>query len=235
MTDNSFGRLAGALFAPGKTFESIAQRPTWVVAWLVLVLALGVLGGVVNNRTDYGEMMRRGPQADSMTAEEIDQAAEFMGKFGPAVVVVQTVVFGCLFLFFALLYWVGFRMMGSELTFKQGLSTYLYAAAPMVVYCLLASLLLLGRSELSFEELQARDFLASHLGVFASEDTGLVLRSLLTSLDFFALWSVVLLIFGYRLVAKVSTLTSGVIVMILWLFLLGVRLLFAWLGSGGPG
>ena len=40
MNDSSFGRLIGVLVAPGKTFRSIAERPTWVVAPLVLLVLL---------------------------------------------------------------------------------------------------------------------------------------------------------------------------------------------------
>ncbi len=29
LEDSSFGRLIGALVSPGKTFQSIAGRPTW--------------------------------------------------------------------------------------------------------------------------------------------------------------------------------------------------------------
>lgn len=59
----------------------------------------------------------------------------------------------------------------------------------------------------------------------------MVLRSFLTGIDFFALWSVILLILGYRVVAKISTVTAGVVVTVFWL--LGLRVGFAWLGAGG--
>src|SRR5947209_6238443 len=41
LEDSSLGRLIGVLVSPVKTFQSIAARPTWVAALLVLVV-LGI-------------------------------------------------------------------------------------------------------------------------------------------------------------------------------------------------
>src|SRR5688572_32534991 len=38
MESSSFGRLIGVLVSPVKTFAAIAERPTWLVAFLVVVL-----------------------------------------------------------------------------------------------------------------------------------------------------------------------------------------------------
>ena len=38
MEDSSFGRLIGVLVSPGKTFRSIAERPAWLVPFLVLMV-----------------------------------------------------------------------------------------------------------------------------------------------------------------------------------------------------
>ena len=38
LEDSSAGRLIGVLVSPVKTFQSIAARPTWAVALIVLAL-----------------------------------------------------------------------------------------------------------------------------------------------------------------------------------------------------
>lgn len=239
MTDNGFSRLAGALVSPGSTFENIGKRPTWVVAWLVLVLSIGLLGFVVHEKTDYQEVTTRALEArgqiDTMSEDQIEGVVGMQERFGAVGAGVGAVFAGALFFLFAVFYWMVFRLMGSELTYKQSLATYVHGALPLVVYVLLVVVVLWGRGDLSYEEITARDFLASHLGVFTPEDSGLVLRSFLTGIDFFALWSVALLAVGYRIVANVSAMTAGVVATVFWLLALGLRVGVAWLSTGGMG
>jgi hypothetical protein len=239
VTDNSFGRLAGALVSPGSTFESISKKPTWLVALLVLMLSAGALGLVVHEKTNYQEVTTRALEArgrlGTMSGEQVDQVVEMQERFGAVGAGVGALVAGILYCVIAVFYWMVFRLMGSELTYKQSLATYVYGSLPMVLYVALAILVLSGRGELSYEEITARDFLASHLGFLAPAGSGLVLRSFLTGIDFFALWSVVLLAIGYRIVARVSATTAGVVVTLFYLVSLGVRVGFTWLGAGGAG
>ena len=239
MADKSFSRLAGALVSPEPTFEKIGKRPTWLVAWLVLLLGIGLLGLVVHEKTDYREVTTRALEArgqiDTMSEDQIERVVEMQERFGAVGAGAGALFAGALFCLLALFYWVVFRLLGSELTYKQSLATYVHGYLPLAVHALLAVLVLWGRGDLSYEEITARDFLASHLGVFAPEDSGLVLRSFLTGIDFFTLWSVVLLAIGYRVVAKVSAVTAGVVATVFWLLALGLRVGVTWLGTGGPG
>ena len=57
LEDSSFGRLFGVLFSPGKTFRSIAGRPTWGVALVVLVLSAALVALISGKRTDYRDMI----------------------------------------------------------------------------------------------------------------------------------------------------------------------------------
>ncbi len=59
------------------------------------------------------------------------------------------------------------------------------------------------------KEAQEGSILASNLGAFAPESHGPAVRALLSSVDFFSLWTVCLMIIGYRLAAKVSTHRGG--------------------------
>jgi hypothetical protein len=138
-----------------------------------------------------------------------------------------------LFCLFAVFYWVAFRLMGSTLTYRQSLATCVHGASPLVVYWLLAALVVLGRGSLTYEALSTRDFLPLNLnlGVFAPEGASVFLRSFLVGFDVFTLWSVALLTLGYRVVAKISTVSAAVVVAVFWL--LGLQVCFAGLGVGG--
>src|SRR5262245_1644927 len=58
MKDSGWGRVIGVLVAPGETFRAIAERLTWLPPLLVLALLGGVVGFVVQMRTDPEEMVR---------------------------------------------------------------------------------------------------------------------------------------------------------------------------------
>ena len=68
------------------------------------------------------------------------------------------------------------------------------------------------------EETFAGGVLASHLGFLAGEDTSIAVLGLLHSVDFFSIWSILLLVIGYRAAARVSTGTATGVVLFVWLF-----------------
>ena len=79
----------------------------------------------------------------------------------------------------------------------------------------------LSRTEISPEEMMSGGVLASSLRPLAPEDAP-ILASVLGSLDFFTVWSVVLLVLGYRAVARVSTQTATTVALVFWaLWVLG--------------
>ena len=56
--DSSFARLIGALAAPVKTFRSIAERPTWLVAFLVVMLSPLLPGILAVPKIDWEEVAK---------------------------------------------------------------------------------------------------------------------------------------------------------------------------------
>jgi hypothetical protein len=224
MHDSSFGRLIGALVSPGKTFESIVRRPTWVVPLIVLVLLSGLAAFLANQRVDPREMIQESMEqrGQQMTEEQMEQAVEIAEKFGAISTVAGILVLGpLLYLLLALIFWGAFRFFGgSDFSFKHSLSTLLYSMAPWIVASLLSIPLILSKESIGFEEAR-RGILASNLSVLAPEGANSVLVSLLGSIDFFSLWTLALLIIGYRTVARVSQGTAAATVLVLWLLYVG--------------
>lgn len=226
MTDSSFGRLFGVLVSPQPTFTSIRNRPTWLVVLVVLLLCLVALGWAMHERTDYREVVTRSMEAfggaDQVPPDRLESQIEMREQLGGVFAALGAVVAGVIYLVLAAIYLVAFRLFGSELTYKQSLSTFLHGIVPMAVYCLLAAPLILQGGDLSYEQVMTRNVLASNLSFLAPEGASMALKSFLIGLDFFALWTVVLLTIGYRIVARVSTaLAAGTAV---FLFLLGLGL-----------
>jgi len=225
--DSAFGRVIGVLVSPEKTFKSIAERPTWVAPLLLMTLFSLGFGWVAQQRVNQAELFKY--QMDKLGMElskeqmaklESEAAGQSQTRqvvglcFGVAVV-------AGIYLAIAGLFLAVFRMAGSEVDFGRSLSTILHGFLPAgMVMALLNLAIVFPRTEISPEEMTT-GLLTSSLRPLAPESSP-VLQSLLGSVDFFAIWSVVLLILGFRTVARVSTRTAATAVFVLWgLWVLG--------------
>lgn len=223
LEDSSFGRLIGVLVSPGKTFRSIAEMPTWLVPFLVLMALSLMVGWFLFSRVDPEEMVRYqlGKFADQMPAEDVDKMIHDAENMTTGKRLLQTAiglpVAALSYAALAAVFLVAFKLLGSEMTFKQSLSTYLYGTTPLAVAALINLPLILIRDTISPEEMMGGGVLVASPSILASEETSAVIRSLLGSLNFFTLWTLALLILGYRTVARVSTAAASGAVITLWL------------------
>jgi hypothetical protein len=231
MHDSSFGRLIGALLAPGKTFQSIAERPTWVVAlvlFLVIILAVTI---VTFQRVDLNEMMR---QQMAERGQEMPPEMEQVGGFMTGCYIAAGLGFWIGLIFVGAAYFLLLNLaFGGQLRYVTSLSVLIHALMPFAVAGLLSVPILLSRETLSMEELQSGSVLPSSLAVFAPEEAGPRLIALLSSLDFFTLWTVVLLVIGYSLAARVSKTSAAVLVVVVWILLILLRVGLAGFAPGG--
>jgi hypothetical protein len=233
--DTSAGRLATVLAAPGKTFESIARHPTWVLALVLQVVAAIGVGVAVHQRTDYYEVVEKAMTARGAQVgqADVEQAAAIPERFGAAFAVVGGVFAGGFAALFALIFFVVLRLAGSEISFPQTFSVYLYGAVPILIYSALAAVVVLAGGDLSYEQLGNHDFLASHLAFLAPADAGPVLRAALVGIDFFAIWTAVLWAIGFRIAGRVSPAVAWATAIAIFLLGVGVRAGFAAMGAGG--
>jgi hypothetical protein len=219
MNGESWSRIYRALVSPQKTFREIAERPTWAAALLALVLA-GVLASlVISPKLDYAQMMldaveERGTSGAS--EEQLENVAELMGRFGWVMGLLGAVVFQPVgYLLVALLFFLVFKVLGSEMGFARSLAVTVHALLPLLVASLLTVLVVLRREELTLDELRA-GLLASNLGVLAPEGAGKLLRGALRHLDFFSLWIMVLFVIGFRAATRLSGSTAVGVVGAVW-------------------
>lgn len=225
MHESGFGRVIGALVSPEKTFRSIAERPTWVVPLLLLTLITLLVGYEVGRRVDFEQQIRQQmAERGQVSEEQIERSVDFMEKYGRFFFLAPAVLSPVAYLFIALAFLVALRLSGSDVRFDQSFSVTLYAMMPWIVHGLLSYPLILRQETLDPEALQQGGVLMSNLAALAPEGSGKVLLALLSSLDLFSIWTLVLLIIGYRIVARVSTTSATAVTLTLWLLLLAVKL-----------
>lgn len=225
LEDSSFGRLIGVLVSPGKTFQSIAARPTWGAALAALLLAVTALGFVTASRTDYRDVMTRSvaESGREVPADALERQISFMEKAGPWFSLAGSVVLIVLTLFSALLYWMAFKLLGGDFSYKSGLSVVLHAGMPVVVSILLSLPVVLSRGRLGYEDVKSGSFLQSNLAFLAPEGSKAWVTALYASADFFAIWSLILSVIGFKAVSRLSTQAVAVTVVVISLLFVAVR------------
>lgn len=217
MEGSAWGRLLSVLIAPARTFAAIGERPTWAVPLVVLTLLGATTVWVTFSRVAPAELMRSVVEESGRNLPpELD--AERLHAMSRTAGVVGAAVMGALaYLATAGILLVVLRLAGSEIDFRRSLSVTLHGFAPFALAALLGLPVALGRESISLDELQGGGgLLLSHLGFLAGDDTGKVVHALLTSVDLFSIWTIVLLAIGYSIVGRVSRLAASLGVAAVW-------------------
>jgi len=214
---SSTRNLVQALVAPREAFTALARQPTTALALVVLVF-LGVVAiHVAMSRVPPESMFASLEEQGQQLPPDAKENPERFLKIALWSQTVAAVVFGpALYLALAGVFLVLFRMLGSEIGFRQSLATTLHGMLPFGVAAVVGVFVALGRDEISLEELQYGGLVASHLGFLAGEDAGKIARALLTSIDLFSIWCIALLAIGYRIVARVSAGAAWAAVLAIW-------------------
>ena len=237
MENSSFGRLIGVIVSPGKTFRAICERPTWLVAFLVVVLSPVIPTIIAMPKMDWEGITRA--QLERMDVQlpqdQLEQRIEMTEKIGPFFAYLAPVFFAIGLLLFALVFWGAFTLAGGELGFKRSLAVVSHGMVPVVVSTILSIPIILGIDKIGADVAEQGSYLKSNLAAFAPEGANAVVLNLLSHLDVFSIWTLVLLIIGFAWCAKVKQSTSAITVILLWLVYIGIGVGFAALGMAMGG
>jgi hypothetical protein len=216
------------LTSPARTFEALRQRPTWLLAFLLVVLVTGVVGQIGQAKVDPEAMIRHmmAGGGSAVPEERIEEIIERQENQSPVVAAFAALALVAIApLSCALYFWLGTRLFGGEPTFRLSFSTVVHAFIPWwAVKALLALPVLLTREELTVAEATS-GVLPSNLAGFLVDDTSPLVRILATSLDVFTLWGLFLLALGFSVVARISMGASVALTFLVWLTILGMTLL----------
>lgn len=224
MESSAWGRLIGVLISPVKTFESIARKPTWGVAFVVLVVVQLGFVAVATPKFDMEQEIRQGMErrGQDVPEEQMEEILERSDSFRWLGLVSQAVIAPAVYFLLGLIFWLLLRFVGeSDFSYPASMAALTHGFMPWVVAGLLSLPLLFARDSLTPTELRS-GLLASNLGVLVPEDASPVLESLLASVDVFSLWTLALLVVGYAAVARTKRSTVAWVVVGLWvLYVLG--------------
>ncbi len=213
-------RVVDVLFQPARSFAAIARVPTWGLALLILCSTTLVVKFLVEPRISP-ESLRAFLEQRDVPAENIEEAVEQQLSPSPGGRFISAVsAFGGAGLFYvvtAAIFLALARLMGSEIDFRRSLAVTTHGLLPFAVATLVAIPVILSRESIDFQETFSGNFLTSHAGVFASDETGARMRALLSSIDIFSIWCIALLTIGFRVVGKLSRGAALAVVLVPWL------------------
>jgi hypothetical protein len=223
---NFFERIAGVLFAPADTFQDIARRPD--VLWpLLLIVLSGYLSAIViTPRLDMSsieeqqrEAMRKSNR--KLSEEDMERVAKFGAASAKVGIFAAPVVFIVWYVIVAAVLLFACRLFGGEGTFGQAFSATLYAWIPLLILGIISTIVVFARG--TFDPITAATLVKSNAAFLVDMKEQPALFALLSALDVFTIWTIVLLIFGFAALSKLSLKTTASIVVSIWIALILVR------------
>jgi hypothetical protein len=216
-------RLGGVLYSPGRTFESIAARPTWVLPLALWTLFSVLVAMPMMRRMDMEGMIRRQAERSGRAIPEnqLREALERGERLRPMLLAATALWPAAATVFLAGLFWTLWKLFGSEVTFAQTFGVTTHAFLPAVLSAGLLLPIILSRQRI--DPLTAGSLLKSNLGFLTDAREHPVRASLLQSLDVFSLWTLALLVVGLSTATRTPKAKTAMTLALLWVLYVGVR------------
>ena len=222
---SGFDRVIGVLISPGATFASIARQPDFWVPVILLVVVSLVAGIILAQRVDFVAPMREQMEERGAPQSQIESTVRFMTPFFKGISYASPILAIIFLLVISAAMLLAFRAMGGEGDFRQAFAVTAYAWMPEVIKSAITTIIVASKSGLTAVDLAT--VVRSNPGFLVTMKEHTFLFSLLTSIDVFGIWTLVLFVIGFAYVSKFSKAKSAAIV-------ITVRLIVLLLGLIGP-
>lgn len=212
-------RLAYTFFAPSRAFTDLRRNASWWAPWLIIAIVAMLFVYVVDQKVGFRKVSENLIQLQPKQAERVEnmpaeqrqrvmqqQAVITKGisyAFPMIALLIYAVFAGVLF---ATLKFAG----GGDLKYKTLFALIVYTRLPEVLMSLLAMLSLLAG--VSGDGFNIQNPAATNPGYFIGPEGSPVLRALLTPLDVFTIWTLILTAIGISCISKVKRSTAFAIV-----------------------
>lgn len=213
---SEISRIMGIFFEPKKAFTDIAQRPTWIVPLvLVIICAIGV-STLIGQHVGWERIFRHQAETNSriqqLPAEQRESTIQTQAKFAPIFGVVGVLLVIPIYdvVIAAVLLGIAGGLMGGGMRFKQVFAIVCYAGMPGVISAILTALVIFLKNP---DEFNLQNPLAFNAGAFMDPNTtSKFLYSVSTSLDLFVIWTILLLATGLKAAAGKKLTFAGALV-----------------------
>jgi len=218
----TFGKIYNIFFSPRITFESVDEKPDWLVPMTIVVI-VALIFGLVAMPVIMPEKMaeqRLKLEERGMSPQEIDRAMEMGEKFGkriaPVGAIVGTVIY--LTVVAGIFLFIGNIILGGKTSFKKMLSVVCYSSLIGSLGSLILLPLVLSK--------QTMDVHFSLAAVMSSEASKTILYQFLKKIDLFAIWQIFVAGIGVSAIYKFTTQKS--VLMVASLYVVYILISLVW-------
>jgi len=228
-----FSRIVGVFFEPGKTFRDIAQRPTWILPMILVIVAAFGVTSTIGQRVGWENVIRHQVESSSrmqqMPADQRDQAVAMQMKLAPVFGYVGPLLFVPVYdlIAAAVLLGIAGGLMGGGMRFKQVFGAVCWSGMPGLISAILTIVVLFLKNP---DDVNIQNPMAFNLGAFMDPNTPAKFAySLASSMDLFVFWTIFLIATGLKAAAgkKLSFAGAFVAVLIPWAILVLGKAAFA--------
>ncbi|HLH16442.1 MAG TPA: Yip1 family protein [Bryobacteraceae bacterium] len=206
----AFARITGVFFEPGKTFQDIGRRPTFLVPLLVIIaFTIGftfLMGQHIGWENIARQGMENSSRAAQMTPEQKAQGIAMGAKIGAFMGYAMVVIIPVMYAIMAAVLLGMTAMMSAGLRFKQVYAVVVYSGLPGILYAILGCVVMFLKKP---EDFNVNNPLMFNIGAYLDpQTTSKFLYSLATSMDLFTFWMIALVAIGLKAAAG-KRLSSG--------------------------
>jgi len=212
-------RLVDTFFAPSKTFIDLRRNAGWWAPFLLITIVSLLFIYVVDQKVGFRKVVENMIQLQPNQAERIEQmpAAQRDKVMAQQVTLTKIIAYAApvialvLYAVFAAILYATLRFgTGADLQYKTLFALVIYTRLPEVLMSLLAILSLVAG--VSRDGFNLQNPMATNPGYFIDPSGSAVLRALLTPLDVFTIWTLVLTAIGITCISKVKRGTAFAVV-----------------------
>jgi hypothetical protein len=226
---NPFSRLAGVIFSPVETLQSISERPDWVVPFIVVMLISIGVNAIIAPHIDIEATVRQQMESrPNATESQIQQAISIGKTIAKFNMIIAIVAVGVVLLVIAGALHLAFRAFAGEGTFGQSWAVTVYSSVPGLLLAIIMTLLASMHGSMTQQDMML--LVKSNPGAFLDPKSNPILFALLKSIDIFTLWRLALLTIGLSFASRLSRGRSAGIVITLWAIVVVFQVAFAAIG-----
>jgi Yip1 domain len=226
-------RVVDTFVAPTKTFTDILRSTSWWLPFLLAVLVTLGVGFAIDKQVGFDRVvenvLHQSPSQEEQLANLPPDQRTARVKTMAIGYKYTTYAFPILILVFtaigALVLWASFNFgLGAKTTFGQMFCVWMYASLPKLLSGLLTILTIyVGGNAESFD---LKNPVGTNLGYYLP-DAAPWLKSALSFFDVIGIWSLVLLVIGTAIVAKVSRGKAAAVVVGWWVLVMIISVVSA--------
>ncbi len=195
-------------FNPRNYFLKLKEKPFFIIPLIIILLFTLLQSYVATRYTKVSEIIKRMEERGA-SKEQIERVEEFMRRPARIIIgLVTTLIFTLLFLLIiSLIFNFSLPLIGREGNFMKTFAIVCGAGLVSALGSLIRSVIILLRQS---------PFVTTSLALFLPQEKGF-LFPFLSRFDFFAIWQIILIAFGLKIVFDLKGKKSYYLVIGIWL------------------